>query len=125
MVVIATTPLYTLCGLTPSGGDPPVLDGSPNENEPPCPHCLLAPCIIRQRPVFLTGRAAPSVHNDRKRFNLYKKFWKVLRDLGLWNHPTYLGRKTLVTHPSDRREIMPKCVQNVNDPTFLLESVLI
>ena len=30
-----------------------------------------------------------------------------------------------MTHPLDRREEIPKCVQNVNDSTFLLESVLI
>eukprot|EP00731_Ephydatia_muelleri_P037462 Em0477g1a len=42
----------------------------------------------------------------------YQQFWKLLKDLGLWDHPTYLARKGLVTHPLDRREIMPKCVQN-------------
>ena len=91
--------------------DPPVLNGTPNE-----------PCIIRRPPVFLTGRAVPSLANDRKRYKLYQQFWKLLKDLGLWDHPTYLARKGLVTHPLDRREIMPKCVQNVNDPTFVLTS---
>ena len=110
--------MYTLCGLPPSGypgGDPPVLNGTPNE--PCCPHCLFGPCIIRRPPVFLTGRAVPSLANDRKQYKLYQQFWKLLKDLGLWDHPTYLARKGLVTHPLDRREIMPKCVQNVNDPT--------
>eukprot|EP00731_Ephydatia_muelleri_P017073 Em0010g171a len=93
-----------------SGGDPPVLNGTPNE--PCCPHCLFGPCIIRRPPVFLTGRAVPSLANDRKRYKLYQQFWKLLKDLGLWDHPTYLARKGLVTHPLDRREIMPKCVQN-------------
>ena len=100
-----------------------MLNGTPNE--PCCPHCLFGPCIIRRPPVFLTGRAVPSLAYDRKRYKLYQQFWKLLKDLGLWDHPTYLARKGLVTHPLDRREIMPKCVQNVNDPTFVLESVLI
>ena len=100
-----------------------MLNGTPNE--PCCPHCLFGPCIIRRPPVFLTGRAVPSLANDRKRYKLYQQFWKLLKDLGLWDHPTYLARKGLVTHPLDRREIMPKSVQNVNDPTFVLESVLI
>ena len=94
-----------------------MLNGTPNE--PCCPHCLFGPC---RPPVFLTRRAVPSLANDRKR---YKQFWKLLKDLGMWDHPTYLARKGLVTHPLDRREIMPKCVQNVNDPTFVLKSVLI
>ena len=86
-----------------------MLNGTPNE--PCCPHCLFGPCIIRRPPVFLTGRAVPSLANDRKRYKLYQQFWKLLKDLGLWDHPTYLARKGLVTHPLDRREIMPKCVQ--------------
>eukprot|EP00731_Ephydatia_muelleri_P021859 Em0014g450a len=45
------------------GGDSPVLDGS--QDEPSCPHCLFGPCIIRRPPMFLTGRAAPSLANDR------------------------------------------------------------
>lgn len=48
--------IYALHGLPPSGypgGDPPVLDDTPNE--PCCPHCLFGPCIIRQPLVFLTG----------------------------------------------------------------------
>ena len=116
-------PIYTLCRLPPSSypvGDPPVLNGTPNE--PYCPHCLFGSCIIRRPPVFLIGKAVPSWANGRKQYKIYQRFWKLLKDLGLWDHPTYLAR---MTHPLDRRKIMPKCVQNVNDPTFLLENVLI
>ena len=113
-----SVPSIHFVGFPPSGypgGDPPMMDGT--VNEPPCPHCLFGPCIICRPPVFLSGRAAPSLANDRKRYRLYLQFWQVLRDLGLWNHPTYLMRKGLVTHPSDRREIMPKYVQNVKHIT--------
>ncbi|KAL5516910.1 hypothetical protein EMCRGX_G002354 [Ephydatia muelleri] len=82
--------------------DPPVLNGTPNE--PCCPHCLFGPCIIRRPPVFLTGRAVPSLANDRKRYKLYQQFWKLLKDLGLWDHPTYLARKGLGrTHWTEER----------------------
>ena len=43
-----------------------MMDGT--VNEPPCPHCLSGPCIIRRPPVFLSGRAVPSLANDRKRY---------------------------------------------------------
>ena len=125
LVVIATT----LCWFPASiysgypGGDSPVWDGS--QDEPSCPYCLFGPCIIHRPPVFLTGRAAPSLAHDRKRFILYQQFWQLLKDLGLWDHPTYLERKGLVTHPSDRREIMPKCVQNVNNSACLVEGELV
>ena len=65
-----------------------MLDGS--HDEPSCPHCLFGPCILRRPPVFLTGRAAPSLVNNRKRFKLYQQFLQLLKDLGLWDHPTYL-----------------------------------
>ena len=75
LVVIATSPIcwsiYMYSGYP--GGDSPVLDGS--QDEPSCPHCLFGPCIICRPPVFLTGRAAPSLANDRKRFKLYQQFW--------------------------------------------------
>ena len=54
-----------------------MLNGTPNE--PCCPHCLFGPCIIRRPPVFLIGRAVPSLANDRKRYKLYLQFWKLLK----------------------------------------------
>ena len=67
-VVIATSPLRWFPASIYSGypgGDLPVLDGS--QDEPSCPYCVFVPCIIHRPPVFLTGRAAPSLVNDRKR----------------------------------------------------------
>ena len=65
-VVIATSPFHWFPTSIYSGypgGDLPVLDGS--QDEPSCPYCVFGPCIIRRPPVFLTGRAAPSLVNDR------------------------------------------------------------
>jgi hypothetical protein len=78
-----------------------------------CPYCLQCPCITRHPLSWLRGAAAPSVTNHTKRYNLYRKFWKALKDLGLWSNPTYLLRKSLRTTPYDPREMMPNCVVEV------------
>ncbi|KAL5494162.1 hypothetical protein EMCRGX_G015440 [Ephydatia muelleri] len=70
-------------------------------------------CPIPCPPIFLMGRAAPSLVNDQNRFRLYQQFWQLLNDLGLWDHPTYLMRKEVVTHIDDRQEIMPLCVKHI------------
>ena len=75
-------------------------------------------CPIPYPPIFLMGSAAPSLVNDQNRFRLYQQFWQLLNDLGLWDHPTYLMRKEVVTHIDDRQEIMPLCVKHVSI-TFL------
>ena len=116
-----------------------MLDGT--QDEPPCPHCCIvrrppiflmgraAPSLVHQYsswegcpipcpPIFLMGRAAPSLVNDQNRFRLYQQFWQLLNDLGLWDHPTYLMRKEVVTHIDDRQETMPLCVKHVSI-TFL------
>ena len=56
----------------------PVLDGSSR-----CPHCFSRPCIIMSPPAFLIGSASPDARNPHKGFSLYRKFWRVLHDLGM------------------------------------------
>ncbi|KAL5464083.1 hypothetical protein EMCRGX_G033043 [Ephydatia muelleri] len=94
----------------------PATTSSRGQQEEETHHCWMAAkmslrvhtaCLGPALSTVLTGRAAPSLANDRKRFKLYQQFWQLLKELGLWDHPTYLARKGLVTHPSDRREIMP------------------
>ena len=101
LVAIATSPhVYTFPSIYSGypGGDSPVLDGS--KNEPPCPHCLFGPCIIWGPPVFLTGRAAPSLANDRNRLRLYTSnsgsYWKTW-GCGITQH-TWEGRDWWHTH---------------------------
>lgn len=80
------------------------------EGVEPCPHCLSSPCVIEQPPNFLTGSAAPALGNISKRFSLYRKFWQLLKEIGLWQCETYLQRKGARTARDDPREIIPKCV---------------
>ena len=56
-----------------------------------CPYCRLSPCIITRPPNWLRGSSQASLGNQAKRFCLYKKFWTLLGQLGLWNDPHYLA----------------------------------
>jgi hypothetical protein len=65
--------------------------------------------ITKQNLSWLRGSAAPSLANNTKRYKLYKQFWKLLKQLGLWSHPVYASRKSLLTTLQDPREVMPEC----------------
>ena len=84
------------------------------EGEGHCIHCLFSPCIVSSPPSFVTGQSGPHPRNNQHRFRLYRAFWRVLRELGLWRSPEYLRRKREVTHEADPREIIPLCVVNVS-----------
>ena len=88
---------------------PPDLQG-----EGHCIHCLFLPCIVSRPPSFVTGQSGPHARNNQHRYRLYRCFWKVLKELGLWRNPQYLSRKCRVTHEDDPREIIPLCVVNVS-----------
>ena len=107
-----------------SGNQPfPVLGGS---GDPVCPHCLCRPCIIQQPPDFLVGSSAPYNGNCVYRFRLYRRFWRLLQQIGLWMHEEYLMRKERVTARDDPREIIPKCVVKVrvhNQTSHLMVAV--
>ena len=103
------------------GAAPPILDGT--ADDPPCPYCHLGPCIITRGPSWLVGSSAPSLGNLAKRYGLYRKFWRVLRQLGVWSHPLYLNEKMAHTTLTDVREVMPKCVVTVSC-FFLLTLVI-
>ena len=71
---------------------------------------------MTSRPLtFLVGRAAENARNAHKMYPPYRKFWKVLNDLGVWWHDQYLARKALQTCVEDVREVMPTCVLNVRE----------
>jgi len=75
----------------------PVLQG---ENH--CPHCLCTPCIIVLPLDFLRGSCSPHPANNEKRYRLYRLFWGVLKDLGVWTDEEYLQRKARRTARNDR-----------------------
>ena len=77
----------------------PILDGRSK-----CPYCFCRP----SPPAFLVGSASDDARNAHKRFPLYRKFWRVLNQLGMWRHEEYLERKALQITTYDVREIMPE-----------------
>ena len=79
-----------------------------------CPHCLCTPCIIQQPPEFLVGSSAPYEGNSVYRFRLYRRFWRLFQNIGLWRHEVYLRRKEIRTAREDPREILPLCVVKVS-----------
>ena len=92
--------------------DPPSLGG-----DDVCPHCRLSPCIITRPPNWLRGSSQASLANQTKRYPLYKKFWTLLGQLGVWNDPHYLALKATKTRINDRRDVMPLCIVNVSNNT--------
>ena len=86
----------------------PTIDGPER-----CPHCFCSPCVVALPPNFLVGSAPPDLRNVHKRYPLYRKFWRVCRDIGIWKHNDYLQRKAQRTSRDDVREIMPECILKV------------
>ena len=78
-----------------------------------CQHCLCNLCVIKMRPEFLQGFCSPHPANDEKWYRLYRLFWRMLNDLGLWKDEEYLTRKEARTVRHDKRDIMPSCVIKV------------
>ncbi len=66
-------------------------------------------------PQYLMGSAGPHEANDEKRYVLYRKFWRTLKGLGLWNNEEYLQRKELRTVRDDKRDVMPDFVIKVHN----------
>ena len=78
-----------------------------------CPHCLCHPCVILIPPDFLVGTCGPHPAIDERRHRLYRKFWRLLLDLGVWNDEDYLRRKEARTSCLDKREFIPSCIIQV------------
>ena len=78
-----------------------------------CPDCLCTPSIISVPPDFLKGSCDAHPENAEKRYGLYRKFWGLLNDLGVWRDPEYLRRKERRTVRDDRRDVLPACVLKV------------
>ena len=87
-----------------------------------CPYCFCGPCVIELPPDFLRGSCSPHPANAGKRDRLYQMFWRLLRDLGLWQDQQYLRQKEARTVRDDRRDIMPECVLTVNNSIYTLNA---
>ena len=81
------------------------------EAYPPCPHCLMGPCITISEVTKIQGSCAPDNTNHSKRHKNYRRFWRSLKDRGLWQHEAYIHRKTSAgLSEVELRELMPQCV---------------
>ena len=66
--------------------------------------------MIALPPDFLRGSCSPHPANAEKRHMLYCKFWRLLKDMGVWRDEEYVRRKQEKTEKDDRREIIPQCI---------------
>ena len=76
-------------------------------------------------PDFLKGSCSPHPANTNKRHRLYRKFWGVLKDLGVWGEEEYLRRKEQRTSRNDSREIMPDCIIEVHVYLFMSKNTYV
>ncbi|KAL9977033.1 hypothetical protein ACROYT_G014395 [Oculina patagonica] len=53
------------------------------ENHPPCPHCLMGPCITVSEITRIQGSCGPDITNHSKHHKNYRRFWKSLKDRGI------------------------------------------
>ena len=78
---------------------------------PFCQHCLMGPCITVSEVTRIQGSCAPDITNHSKCHKNYKRFWKSLKDRGLWQHELYIHRKTSAgLSEVELQELMPQCV---------------
>ena len=87
------------------------------EDNDVCPHCFMRVCVAQannEAPWLGPGQGA-SEYNPPIRKQHYKRFWKIVSNLGGWNMEPYIAKKQqlggnrpdIVYH---QREIMPQCV---------------
>ena len=63
--------------------------------------------IIQNPPAFLLRCLAACLANISKQFERYSRFWKLLRDIGIWQHLCHLQNKTKFTTKDDPKKIFP------------------
>ena len=73
-----------------------------------CSYCLLGPCITVGQLTSMQGSCAPDITNHAKHHKEYRRFWKSLKDRGLWQRELYINRKTAAgLSEVELRELMP------------------
>lgn len=86
-----------------------------------CPFCFCDPCVTTYRPRWLGSGQRAKAGNNLIRKTRYKKYWKVLKDRGAWQHPSYIIKKAAAQGYGQNdyawlpsvREIMPDCVLKI------------
>ena len=72
-----------------------------------CQHCFCSP-HTESSSIHPPLLCCEHLANNSEEFELYKKFWKWLWDIGWWQHPCNLEIK--ITTKDDRMEIFPPCI---------------
>lgn len=88
------------------------------DNHEGCQFCFCDPCVTTYRPRWLGSGQGPRAGNNLLRKTRYKKYWKLLKDRGAWDHPRYIIKKAAAQGHDQNdyawlpsvREIMPDCV---------------
>ena len=83
-----------------------------------CQFCFCIPCVTTIHHLWLGGPARPHARNAQLRKAKYKRFWKMMDDIGAWRHPRYLRKKQRLLQTDEEtvvtdREVMPDCILNV------------
>lgn len=77
-----------------------------------CIHCLQAPCVTTNN-IERRGSRPPDIRNHSFRHKDYRRYWKFLKDIGLWDMSVYQNTKSAAgLSDDDVRELMPVCVLN-------------
>lgn len=61
------------------------------EDHHPCPYCLMGPCMTVGQLTSMQGSCAPDITNHTERHKDYQRFWKSLKDRGVWQHELYIN----------------------------------
>ena len=72
-----------------------------------CQHCFCPPHIILNPPAFLLRCLAACLGNISKQFEWYSRFWKLLREIGKWQHVCHLQSKSKFTTKNGCKKILP------------------
>ena len=96
-----------------------------------CQHCFCSSPIIQNPPTFLLCCLSACLANNSKQFELHSQFWKLLRDIGLWQHPHHLQNiRKFTTKYYPRKIFLPRIIPSSNyyieihDGTFPLIKIL-
>ena len=93
--------------------------GVPYEHMPlqndECEFCFQSPCVTLRDLHFVGNGQVACDNNSAIRKEKYRKYWKVMTNIGGWNDPRYLAVKQERANGGEwaiqhRREVIPKCV---------------
>ncbi|XP_045213777.1 uncharacterized protein LOC123564336 [Mercenaria mercenaria] len=89
-------------------------DPSDGNDDSKCIHCYMSPCVTVSQ-IHLGGEGQePSEYNPPIRKSIYKRFWRVIDNLGGWKLLPYQNKKRELAQRQNvvycKREVMPECV---------------